>query len=301
MSITASGGEDRRRPLTEFRMPGLIGGIATREPAVRAGIIVLLLGLALLRASPSPAGALVSFEPRVTLVDPANVFDVVIGIDAGVDTVSTFHVIFEYDPAVIEFQTALEGSLYTSTGNQTWFGYLESSPGTVEVYDVIFPALSFILPPGELATVRFRALADGISPLHFIAVPLVADINRDSLPDTKTADGTIAVGSASTGIPGGTVIDRGWVLGNPRPNPARGESRITFRRLPSDLSGSFVFGVFDLSGRLVRNLESVPIAAASELFWDGRDDKGAEVSPGVYFFRLETAGESISRKVIVVR
>jgi flagellar hook assembly protein FlgD len=32
--------------------------------------------------------------------------------------------------------------------------------------------------------------------------------------------------------------------------------------------------------------------------WDGRDSQGHRVSPGTYFVRLQTGGESVTRKVV---
>ena len=49
--------------------------------------------------------------------------------------------------------------------------------------------------------------------------------------------------------------------------------------------------IFDLSGRRVRGLAERELpAGASVLAWDGRDDSGSRVSPGVYFARLATGG-----------
>jgi hypothetical protein len=61
--------------------------------------------------------------------------------------------------------------------------------------------------------------------------------------------------------------------------------------------------VYDSSGRLVRTLvdeasmEGGPRAAA----WDGTDDAGRPLSSGVYFARLEAAGESVTRKMVLLK
>ncbi len=35
--------------------------------------------------------------------------------------------------------------------------------------------------------------------------------------------------------------------------------------------------------------------------WNGRDQSGRLVSPGVYFYRFETGNQQISRKLVVLR
>ncbi len=62
--------------------------------------------------------------------------------------------------------------------------------------------------------------------------------------------------------------------------------------------------LFDLSGRLVRQIEARSMAGAQQLQWDGADDQGARVPPGIYLLRLEVEGdarsEGIGRLVYVV-
>ena len=54
--------------------------------------------------------------------------------------------------------------------------------------------------------------------------------------------------------------------------------------------------IFDLQGRVVRRLSSDSgLAGHYELRWDGRDDHGALVSPGLYLFRLRVDGDSSTR------
>ena len=42
-------------------------------------------------------------------------------------------------------------------------------------------------------------------------------------------------------------------------------------------------------------------AGMTTLWWDGRDERGARVPSGVYFVRMEHAGRSYEKKLIVVR
>ncbi|MFB3909770.1 MAG: FlgD immunoglobulin-like domain containing protein [Candidatus Eisenbacteria bacterium] len=70
------------------------------------------------------------------------------------------------------------------------------------------------------------------------------------------------------------------------PTPMRGIATI---RLEMPAPAFVRAGVFDSSGRRVRALLDGNVAAgARELTWDGRDDRGRTVAPGVYFARFIT-------------
>lgn len=42
-------------------------------------------------------------------------------------------------------------------------------------------------------------------------------------------------------------------------------------------------------------------AGHKKVVWNGKDDKGVNVSSGVYFYRLETDNYSDSKKLVLVR
>ena len=50
--------------------------------------------------------------------------------------------------------------------------------------------------------------------------------------------------------------------------------------------------VFNLLGAEVRRLvEGMRAAGAHRVFWDGRDEHGARLSPGIYFYRMEASSQ----------
>lgn len=71
------------------------------------------------------------------------------------------------------------------------------------------------------------------------------------------------------------------------PNPFRTHTAVS---LPADADRSEPIQVRDASGRLVRSLSPPrsPVAAPCPLTWDGLDDKGRRVPPGVYLARTRT-------------
>ncbi|MCK4303987.1 MAG: T9SS type A sorting domain-containing protein, partial [Candidatus Eisenbacteria sp.] len=83
------------------------------------------------------------------------------------------------------------------------------------------------------------------------------------------------------------------------PNPFGGATTIAFA-LP--MSEPVRLSVYDMSGRLVRTLISgLQEAGPHRVIWDGRDDCGKDLTGGVYFYRLDSEGPTLTGKVMVVR
>ncbi len=88
-----------------------------------------------------------------------------------------------------------------------------------------------------------------------------------------------------------------FALETPRPNPVRSGAAIGFTLAQG---GLVTLRVHDVSGRAVRALAAGTAFATGrhELAWDGRDDSGAAVAPGVYLVRLESGGRTLTRRIV---
>jgi hypothetical protein len=83
------------------------------------------------------------------------------------------------------------------------------------------------------------------------------------------------------------------------PNPFRTTTAVSYH-LPS--ATVIRLSMYDAAGRLVRELMRGPRPAGrSEEHWDGCDAAGSTVAPGVYFVRLEAAGQPASARVVRLR
>jgi len=83
-----------------------------------------------------------------------------------------------------------------------------------------------------------------------------------------------------------------------RPNSAHCQTAIRF-----DLSqaGSVDLAVFDVTGRRVKTLVSGDLKAGSyQTLWQGTDSEGNPVSSAVYFYRLKSDGETLTKKMMVL-
>jgi hypothetical protein len=85
---------------------------------------------------------------------------------------------------------------------------------------------------------------------------------------------------------------------NIRPNPSSGGAEIGFSvpvRTEAELR------IYDPMGRSVRVLANRPFDTGKQVVsWDGRDDKGTRLSPGVYFVELRLNGGAQSHRGKIV-
>ncbi|MCB9291219.1 MAG: T9SS type A sorting domain-containing protein, partial [Lewinellaceae bacterium] len=83
------------------------------------------------------------------------------------------------------------------------------------------------------------------------------------------------------------------------PNPFSEEVYIRFY-LPE--AGPAALEVFNLDGQRVKTLLSRDMEAGGyEHSWDGADNRGQELSPGIYLLQLRTGRRTITRKLVLVR
>lgn len=98
---------------------------------------------------------------------------------------------------------------------------------------------------------------------------------------------------------GNAVIPYLTSLEQNRPNPFREGTEIRYQLATK---GKVRLVVYNVLGQTVRKLvdrdKEPGIYGAS---WDGRDEAGRTVSSGIYFYRLESSGKSLTRKMVRVR
>ncbi|HEX5131921.1 MAG TPA: kelch repeat-containing protein [Candidatus Krumholzibacteria bacterium] len=89
------------------------------------------------------------------------------------------------------------------------------------------------------------------------------------------------------------------VLHPNHPNPFNPTTTIRFEAA----AGQRAFlRVYDVNGAAVRTLfDGTATGGVTSLTWNGRDDDGRAVASGVYFYRLETAGVSTARRMVLLK
>jgi hypothetical protein len=143
-------------------------------------------------------------------------------------------------------------------------------------WSMVMCAGPFDLGVGESVPVSF-AVAAGVGRQAFLAN---ADAARDLLLTTVPREAPPAR----------------FALHANRPNPFESVTQLVFD-LPERTAVRVA--VYDVRGRLVRRLADRAFeAGVHTLSWDGRDDNGRRTPTGIYFCRVDAAGETAARKIV---
>lgn len=106
-------------------------------------------------------------------------------------------------------------------------------------------------------------------------------------------------GSGSGGPIGKGMIPETYQLEQNYPNPFNPATSIRFS-IPE--AGLVHLRVYDVTGRVVRTLmDGAPGTGRFLMTWDGTDEAGRRVASGVYFYRLETTGATLTRKMMLLK
>ena len=149
---------------------------------------------------------------------------------------------------------------------------------------------------GTCADCRLTIDARNLDPGYYVGSVLVS--SNDPVTPVLPANVIVQVG----GLPVTDVVTNlptvSALHGN-APNPFRPSTHIRFdlpQRAPVSLK------IFDVSGRLVRELVGQPMDAGRHaVLWDGRDGGGRRVSSGVYFYRFETGSFRATKRMVLLK
>jgi hypothetical protein len=88
----------------------------------------------------------------------------------------------------------------------------------------------------------------------------------------------------------------GMYVGQPFPNPFSSRASLDYE---VEKPGMVELRVYDVAGRLVRTLVNAPQdAGRHQAVWDGKDQAGGSVSPGLYFYQLRVGGLLGTRRAV---
>jgi len=98
----------------------------------------------------------------------------------------------------------------------------------------------------------------------------------------------------------GEAVPSRYALEQNVPNPFNPMTTIYFE-LPE--AANVRLQVFDISGRLIRNLlnGSSLGAGRQNVVWNGKDDSGQQVAAGVYFYHMSTGSFSETKRMVLVK
>jgi hypothetical protein len=103
---------------------------------------------------------------------------------------------------------------------------------------------------------------------------------------------------AVVGVPVAAWTAPGMELGVSRPNPFANSAEISFQLARA---GRATLRVFDVTGQAVTTLLDRDLAAGAHVArWNGTNDSGQPVAPGIYFYRLASGDRQLVRKMLRV-
>lgn len=184
---------------------------------------------------------------------------------------------------------------------------LIDNPTYIYPYDHVRNHDKWLLLRGDLAQDEATLPTDvsalaAIGPLHLapgaaaqitFAVAYAGDL-ASLLATLDTAAGVDPVTTVASDLPAARLA-----LGQNRPNPFNPSTEISFALAAA---GATELAIYTPAGQRVRTLlhEELP-AGPHVVRWDGRGDDGRALASGLYIYRLQTAGHTLSRKMLLVR
>lgn len=197
-----------------------------------------------------------------------------------------------------------------SGGQTTISGTIDIDTNPNQAIVEVFQAIPDPTNYGEGAVYLGFTQPDGAGNWNIIVTSLVSG-------DDVTATTTDMNFNTSEFCANVTVIDVGveedfdaeptsYVLGQNIPNPFSDKTHIRWQ-IPEGVGSRqklvVCIKIYDVSGKLIKSFNQLTShqSPINYVVWNGTDDKGNEVRPGVYFYRLETADFNATRKMILMR
>jgi len=264
-----------------------------------AGLLALCLSV--WAATAHAQGVTVALTPAAQLVDPGSVFELSITIQEEGSAFNGFDAVIGYDPAALTLiplsPTSLQqGELMTEACGTT-FHLFQAGAVSDTITDVLLCNGVAVTGPGRIYRLRFKASnTPQVTEVHFL--PGLQFYNDGLYVNPVTsADAQIGIGMGLVGV--GATPERKLEL-RIAPNPSPGGG--TAFTIESDRAGVQQLAAFDLRGRLVRHFDDTTATAGVRLVhWDGRDDGGHVLPPGIYLVSLRQEGRSVSHRVSILR
>jgi len=95
------------------------------------------------------------------------------------------------------------------------------------------------------------------------------------------------------------VLPRAYALADNYPNPFNPQTTIAFD-LPE--SENVRLMVYDIKGRMIKELVSMPMEAGSHtVIWNGTDQSGRRVASGVYFYQINAGPLQQAKRMMLLK
>ena len=104
------------------------------------------------------------------------------------------------------------------------------------------------------------------------------------------------------GDPDTSFVNKLYLFQN-HPNPFKNSTEILFITSDYERVENYTLSIYNTKGQLVRRYEGRAnnFSFKTKVNWDGKDNRGREVAPGTYFYKLEYNNNAVVRKMVKVR
>lgn len=203
-------------------------------------------------------------------------------------------------PAVSPALTGVAGSPFDGLSSIAYVG-----DAGLSQFDLISPAGSAFMGMTyegnpSLAALVFQQQNTARTALACFSLQAVRDDTPAGIPDrTAILNAVLNFFGKQASPVGATPAERNFLAQNV-PNPFNPSTTIAYSLSGA---GSVRLRIYDVAGRQVRTLldEQRSPAGQAEVVWDGRNDRGAAVASGVYFYRLEAGSFVSTRKMVLLK
>lgn len=276
----------------------------THHHPIPTGARALLLAALLAAAAfPAAAGVQIAVQPPVQNVSPGAEFDMTLGVPFAGSGFNAFSATVTYDTTALTFMPAAmiatqQGCLMTgacSAACGSTFHRFEAPHDSLVISNSLLCNQISLTGPGTLYKLHFKA--KNVTTTTWIRLQSSSFLNAGLfVTPVTTADAHIGIGitldAGSLPPPAAGLSVRA------EPNPSRG--RMAFA-IESDRDGARGIEIYDLAGRLVRRLEDPRgTAGPSRMAWDGADESGARVRPGIYLVTVRAANRVARSRFAIV-
>lgn len=282
--------------------------MGSRTNAARAGARTFLLvaPLAALFAAvalPAAAGVQIAVQPPIKNVLPGAEFDMTLEVPVAGSNFNAYSATVTYDTTAITFMpvyplTSQQGCLMTggcSVACGSTFHRFDAPHDSLVISNSLLCNQISLTGPGTLYKLHFKA--KNVTTTTWIRIQSASFLNA-GLYVTPVSAFDAHVGIGITLDAGSPSVPAAGLSVRAEPNPSRG--RLTFA-IESDRDGARSVEVYDLAGRLVRRLEDPRgTAGPSRLAWDGADESGARVRPGIYLVTVRASNRTARSRFAIV-
>jgi len=186
-----------------------------------------------------------------------------------------------------------------SHGMSLWVLGGPIQPGCSDALYISAPAESVLTSPVGVKAIRVEENGHKVVFMAFPFENIKAD-GADPSNQHTVISRIINWFEPVTGIDDGPLPNDRLALGQNSPNPFNPTTRLAFN-VPAG-GEMTTLRIYNVRGQVVRTLvDGVLEPGPHSVVWDGRSDAGASLASGVYFSRIQTGSESVSRKMTLLK